>query len=145
MGHEIGSVLLPLLLLLARLGHLKASFVVRGDHGPHGGNPGLHSASLGRFMNAAQAEARSRAHTHASGTSTRRKAWSLGFEGRRRRGPNGRGRTGKERVAHTRHDVGGKQKNTRQCLIPTIIYSPAFPSVCVRAAFTGLSATSSPR
>lgn len=57
------------------------------------------------------------------------KAWSLGFVER----GGGRRRTGKQ-GPHI-HVTGGEggQKNTRQCLIPTIIYSPLFQCVCVCA------------
>lgn len=84
-------------------------------------------------MNAVQPEARSRVHSRLSGTRTG-KAWSFGG------GVNGRGRTGKERAAHTRH--GGETEKYRGMFNS---HNYLFTSLLVyfRGAFTALRATSS--
>ncbi len=101
---------------------------------------GLRSAPRGRFMNAAQAEARARPHSWV--VSARGEGVEvLGFEAEE--GANGRGRTGKERAAHTRHG-GETEKYWAMFNSHSYLFTPV--PACASAKLSQfLSATSSPR
>lgn len=72
------------------------------------------------------------------------KAWSLGFLRRRRRGANGRGRTGKERKGPHIHVTGGNRKILGNVLFPHLFIRPC-SRVCTWGVRSFSSPTSSPQ